>query len=128
MRRFTLLTLVALFVATVGMAQNGSKRLTELKTQTSTQALQRSIKPSLGEVLQSQKSTWTMKGLQRPEALPTTLRAPYKAAVITNQPEGEYMLMSRSGEAYGASLFGVFYAEVSGKVAEVVLVPTTRST
>ncbi|MBR2237274.1 MAG: hypothetical protein IJ887_05290 [Prevotella sp.] len=120
MRRFTLLTLVALFVATVGMAQNGSKRLTELKTQTSTQALQRSIKPSLGEVLQSQKSTWTMKGLQRPEALPTTLRAPYKAAVITNQPEGEYMLMSRSGEAYGASLFGVFYAEVSGKVAEVV--------
>ena len=121
MKRFTLLTLVALFVATAGMAQSGSKRLTEMKAQTATQTLQRGIKPSLGEVLQSQKSTWTMKGVQRPETLPTALRAPYKAAAITDQPEGQYMLMSRSGEAYGASMFGVFYAQVSGKVAEVVI-------
>ena len=111
------MTFVAFFVATVGMAQNGSKRMTGLKTQTTMQTLPRSIKPSLGEVLQSQKSTWSNKLTQ---GMPQQRRAPHKAAVITDQPEGEYMLMSRSGEAYGASFFGVLYAEVSGKVAEVV--------
>ena len=121
MRKFSLLTLVALFVATAGMAQNGSKRLTGLKTaHETTQTLQHNIKPSLGEVLQSQRNTWTMKGLQRPETLSSTLRAPFKAALVTDQPEGDYMLMSRSGEAYAASFFGVFYTTVSGKVAEFV--------
>lgn len=123
MKRFTLLTLAALFVATAGLAQNGSKRLTELKTarQTTTQVLQHGAKPSLGEVQQSQKSSQKLQSrTQRPEMLPTALRAPFKASAITEQPEGDYLILSRSGEAYGASFFGVLYASVSGKVAEVV--------
>ena len=113
MKRITLLTLVALFVATVSLAKDGPTKLTALKTthqisglQDSKTAarttLQRKAATTLGEVLQSQR------------------RVPRRADMVTNQPEGEYVLMSRSGEAYGASLFGVFYVEVSGKVCEVV--------
>lgn len=106
-------------MATTGLAQNGPKRLTELKAahQTNTQTPRRGAKPSLGEMLQSQKSTWSF-GLT--QASPQQRRAPRHVSIVTDQPEGEYLLMSRSGEAYGASIFGVFYTEVSGKVAEVV--------
>lgn len=114
MRRFTLLTLVALFVATAGLAKSGPRKLTSL--QTACQLSEFRVNKAAGQRQTLQRATGTTLG----KVLQGQRRAPRRAGVVVNQPEGDYTLMSRSGEAYGASLFGVFYAEVSGKVCEMV--------
>ena len=131
------MTIAALFVAATGLAKDGPKKLTGLKTASQTITAEKNRQSpatiKLGEVLQSQKITSSLRELQRSEsgatsgmALSTTMqglaamKSTHKGAIVHNQPEGEYLLMSRSGDAYAASLFGVLFAEVSGKVCEVV--------
>ena len=120
-------------MATAGMAQyapepvtGNARQLTGLKAarQSANQAQQHSTMP-LGEMLQRQSTSPSLRQLlpQQPTAtknMSWQKHAPLKAAIITDQPEGQYKLMSRSGEAYGASYFGILYAEISNKVAEVV--------
>lgn len=124
MKRFSLLTLVALFVAATGLAQDGPRRLTNLKatppgaTEGHSQTGQRLPSMTLGEVLQSQKAPQLPK---TPQTTAWQMRSPLRASIINTQPEGQYMLLNRSGEAYGYTIFGVIYAQVSGKVCEVVM-------
>ena len=113
MKKITLLTLVALFVATAGLAKDGPRKLTALKTTHPISGLQDS-KTATRTTLQRKAATTLGEVLQRQS------RAPRRTAMITDQPEGEYVVMSRSGDAYASTLFGVFYTEVSGKVCEVV--------
>lgn len=113
MKKITLLTLVALFVATAGLAKDGPRKLTALKTTHPISGLQDS-KTAARTTLQRKAATTLGEVLQRQS------RAPRRTAMITDQPEGEYVVMSRSGDAYASTLFGVFYTEVSGKVCEVV--------
>ena len=135
MRRFTLLVLVALSMATVGTAKQApapetgnARQLTGLKASLITGKNTRQLNGTmLGEALQKQGPAVSLREMTpRKSVLPQNMpwqrhAAPRRAAVITEQPAGQYMLLSRSGEAYGASLFGVLYTEVSGKVCEVVM-------
>ena len=128
MRRFTLFSLVAFFMATMGLAQNGPKRLTGLTTAhtTTAQTTTKKVNTAPGELMQRQQCTLPLRELlaqQHKTTLHNTgqRRAPQRAAVVTEQPKGQYMVLSRNGDAYAATLFGVMYAEVSGKVCEVVM-------
>jgi len=124
MKRFSLLTLVALFVAATGLAQDGPRRLSNLKatplgtTEGHSQTGRRAAAMTFGEVLQSQKAPQLPK---TPQTTAWQMRSPLRASIINTQPEGQYMLLNRSGEAYGYTIFGVIYAQVSGKVCEVVM-------
>ena len=126
MKRLTLLVIAALSMVTASVAgTTGSRQLTSLKAGLQTTTPQHRNGTPPGKVMQMQNTGQSLRELlpQQPGVtrnMPWHKYAPSKAAVVTDQPEGNYMLMSRSGEAYGASIFGVFYAEVNGKVAEVV--------
>lgn len=123
MRKITLLTFAALFMATAGLAKDGPKRLTGLKTAQESTTQHQTPKTAFGELLQRQ-GTGTQALRQRSASsltMPWHKLAPRRAGIVTTQPAGQYSTLSRSGEAYGASLFGVMYATVSGKVCEVVL-------
>lgn len=139
MKRFTLLVLAALMTATVGLAQSGPKRLTSLTTATQVTNASQPGQPSarephrpasstsLGQTLQSQRLPQSLREVTPQAAtampvMPWQRRAPRQASsIVYDRPDGNYMLMSRSGEAYGATFFGVLYAEVSGKVCELVI-------
>lgn len=135
MRKFTLIMLSALFVATASFAQGKTIGLPLSQKQKSMAALldgkntkQQSVKKTLQiqqgmEKQQGFRAAMTAHAKQVGKDLtkkqPATLRRS-AADIISEQPEGKLVNYSRSGYAYVSSWFGPYTVEVEGAVGAVV--------
>ena len=134
MKKFTMMMLVALFVATATVAQAGPKRVVKLPQkpgQTQLAASQNQQRPNLQQ--QRGRLTADMGRMMRANAASSArtgrLSMPWQKAAkaparvgapITDQPEGRYQLYERNGDSFFNTIFGVYENPAVGKLAEVV--------
>ena len=134
MKKFTMMMLVALFVATATVAQAGPKRVVKLPQkpgQTQLAASKNQQRPNL----QQQRGRLTadmgrmMRTMAANNARTGRLSMPWQKAAkaparvgapITDQPEGRYQLYERNGDSFFNTMFGVYENPAVGKLAEVV--------
>lgn len=102
-RKFTLFLFAVLLAATSAMGQKRPFRVEGLNCEISDL--------SLSELPSPTAKTKPQKNLKK---------APRPRKVVSKQPEGEYRLYSRSGQAYLYSFPYVYETDVAGRVAEMV--------
>ncbi len=129
MRKFTLFLLAVCFALTAGAAPKGPRKDVKLPAAVMQRLQQRASKQHqqpqrFNAQRQHAKDTRTMRALhQRTTLTDVAVRralAPRRAAMIDEQPAGDYKLYERTGDSYVGTMFGVYYNQCLGGLCEVV--------
>lgn len=132
MKKFTLFLLAAMFLTATTMAQKGPERVVKLpaaKMEQLKKFTSQQPKQLRKSALQKQRGQLTAQDARAlfagsrtglPKMAWQKAKAPRKADMISDRPEGEYKLYERNGDSYFYSWFGVYYNQAVGKVCEVV--------
>ena len=128
MKKFTLLVVAALMVATTGLAQAGkqakSSRMLGQEPQMSAMVKKvpaKSLAQRQGDTSKSMAARWALTNAQKGKA--TEALARKKAVgdpVITDQPKGEYVNYVRSSDALYYYWGYIFQTQVAGAAGDVV--------
>jgi thiol-disulfide isomerase/thioredoxin len=108
MRKFSFLLFAAIITATASLAQQSRRLVSNVRCDDA--SLARSLTADAPRKQSPQPQTHWLR----------TAPQPAPSHIISNQPDGQHYLYSRSGLAYLNTWLGVAYDELSGRISEMV--------